>query len=164
MDVERRNVGFAPAGPSYALTYLRETTMRFMIIRKGDAETEAGTMPTAELAQAMMDYHEEMGRHLKILGGDGLKPTSKGAKVRFNKGKPLIIDGPFTETKELIAGYTLVEADSLALVLEWAQRWPCQDADGNVELEIRQLYEIEDFGDAFSPELRADAERIMAKT
>ena len=138
--------------------------MRFMIIRKGDAETEAGAMPSRELAEEMMAYHEEMGRHLKILGGDGLKPTSAGAKVKFNKGKPLIIDGPFTETKEIVAGYTLVEAESLAQVLEWAQRWPCRDADGNVELEIRPLWEIDDFGDAFSPELKADAERIMAKT
>lgn len=138
--------------------------MRFMIIRKGDAETEAGGEATRELAEAMMAYHEEMGRHLKILGGDGLKPTSMGAKVRFRKGKPLVTDGPFTETKEIIAGYTLVEADSLAQVLEWAQRWPAIDGNGEVELEIRPLYEIEDFGDAFSPELKADAERIMAKT
>ena len=138
--------------------------MRFMIIRKGDAETEAGSMPSRELAEEMMAYHEEMGRHLTILGGDGLKPTSAGAKVKFNKGKPLVVDGPFTETKEIIAGYTLVEAESLAQVLEWAQRWPCRDADGNVELEIRPLWEIDDFGDAFSPELKADAERIMAKT
>jgi len=138
--------------------------MRFMIIRKGDAETEAGTMPSRELAEKMMAYHEEMGRHLKILGGDGLKPTSAGAKVRFRKKKPMVIDGPFTETKEIIAGYTLVEADSLAEVLEWAKRWPCLDGDGNVELEIRQLYEIDDFGDAFSEELKAEAERIMAKT
>lgn len=138
--------------------------MRFMIIRKGDAETEAGTMPSRELAEEMMAYHEEMGRHLTILGGDGLKPTSAGAKVKFKKGKPLIIDGPFTETKEIIAGYTLVEASSLAQVLEWAQRWPCRDADGNVELEIRPLWEIDEFGDAFSPELKATAERLMAKS
>jgi hypothetical protein len=138
--------------------------MRFMIIRKGDAETEAGTMPSRELAEKMMAYHEEMGRHLKILGGDGLKPTSAGAKVRFRKNKPLVIDGPFTETKEIIAGYTLVEAGSLAEVLEWAKLWPCVDGDGNVELEIRQLYELDDFGDAFAGDLKAEAERIMAKT
>ena len=138
--------------------------MRFMIIRKGDAETEAGKMPSRELAEEMMAYHEEMGRHLKILGGDGLKPTSAGAKVRFRQKKPMVIDGPFTETKEIIAGYTLVEADSLAEVLEWAGRWPCLDGDGNVELEIRPLYEIDDFGDAFAGDLKAEAERIMAKT
>ena len=138
--------------------------MRFMIIRKGDADTEAGVMPTAELARQMMDYHEEMGRHLNILGGDGLQPTSKGAKVKFNKGKPLVVDGPFTETKEIIAGYTLVEAESLEQVVAWAKRWPCLDADGEVELEIRQVYEFEDLGDAFAdPDLRATAERLLKK-
>lgn len=137
--------------------------MRFMIIRKGDAETEAGAPPSRELAEAMMAHHEEMGRDLRILGGDGLKPTSAGAKVKFRKGKPFVTDGPFTETKEIVAGYTLVEADSLEAVLVWVRRWPALDANGEVELEVRPLYEIEDFGDAFSPELKADAERIMAK-
>ncbi|MBX3485984.1 YciI family protein [Phenylobacterium sp.] len=135
--------------------------MRFMIIRKGDAETEAGTLPTADLAEAMMRHHEEMGRELRILGGDGLKPTSAGARVKFRGGKPLVTDGPFTETKEIIAGYTLVEADSLEQVLAWARRWPILDGHGEVELEIRPLWEIEDFGDAFSPDLKAEAERIM---
>ena len=137
--------------------------MRFMIIRKGDAQTEAGEGATRELAAAMMQYHEEMGRALKILGGDGLQPTSKGAKVKFRKGKPLVTDGPFTETKEIVAGYTLVEAASLAEVLEWARRWPTLDADGEVELEVRQLYEIEDFGDAFDDELKAQAERLLPR-
>ena len=138
--------------------------MRFMIIRKGDAETEAGVMPTRELAEKMMAYHEEMGRELKILGGDGLQPTAKGAKVKFRKGKPLVTDGPFTETKEILAGYTLVEADSLEQVLKWARLWPCLDANGEVELEIRQVYELEDLGDAFAePEHRAEAERILGK-
>lgn len=131
--------------------------MRFMIIRKGDAETEAGTMPSRELAEEMMAYHEEMARHLKILGGDGLRPTADGARIKFNKGKPLVTDGPFAETKELIAGYTLVEANSLAEVLEWAKKWPCRDADGNVELEIRRLWEVEDFGDAFDAKLKEKA-------
>lgn len=135
--------------------------MRFMIIRKGDAETEAGAAPTRELAEAMMRYHEEMGDDLKILGGDGLKATSKGARVKFRQGKPLVTDGPFTETKEIVAGFTLVEADSLAHVLDWARRWPQIDGHGEVELEIRELYEIEDFGDAFSPELREVAGRVL---
>ena len=138
--------------------------MRFMIIRKGDAETEAAVAPTRELAEAMMRYHEEMGRDLKILGGDGLKPTSAGAKVKFRKGKPLVVDGPFTETKEIVAGYTVVEADSLAHVLEWARRWPQIDGHGEVELEIRQLYELEDFGDAFSPELLEVADRVLNRS
>ncbi|WP_296597014.1 YciI family protein [Phenylobacterium sp.] len=124
--------------------------MRFMIIRKADADTEAGVEPTAELVTAMMDYHEEMGRHLKILGGDGLHPSAKGARVKFSNGKPLVIDGPFAETKELIAGYTLVEAGSLAEVLEWARRWPAVCGEANVTLEIRQVYEHCELGDAFT--------------
>ena len=135
--------------------------MRFMIIRKGDAETEAGTMPSRELAQAMMDYHEEMGRHLKILGGDGLRPTRDGAKVKFRDGKPLVVDGPFTETKEIVAGYTLLEADSLETVLKWARKWPPLDAGGHVELEIRRLYEVEDFGDVFEGDLTDQHARVM---
>lgn len=133
--------------------------MRFMIIRKADADTEAGVPPTEEMFQAMMDYHEEMGRHLKILGGDGLQPSSKGARVRFNDGKPTVLDGPFTETKELIAGYSLVEAQSLAEVLEWAKRWPAICSEANVELEIRQVFEPEDF-EALTPDLEAQARRI----
>src|SRR5688572_12790602 len=135
-----------------------------MIITKGGAETEAAALPSREVAHQMMDYDEEMGRHLKILGGDGLHPTSKGAKVKFSGGKPLVVDGPFAETKELIAGYTMVEAPSLEAVLEWAKKWPCLDADGNVELEIRQIYELEDFGDVFEGELREQTERVMSRT
>ena len=135
--------------------------MRFMIIRKGDAETEAGVMPSRELAAAMMDYHEEMAKAGMVLGGDGLKPTSQGAKIKFSKGKPMVIDGPFAETKEVVAGYTLVQADSLAEVVAWAKRWPPIDGHGAVELEIRPLWEIEDFGDAFSPDLKDQADRIF---
>jgi len=124
--------------------------MRFMIIRKADADTEAGVEPTAELVAAMMDYHEQMGRHLKILGGDGLHPSAKGARVKFSNGKPLVIDGPFAETKELIAGYTLVEAGSLAEVLDWARRWPAVCGEANVTLEIRQVYAHDELGEAFT--------------
>ncbi|MBU1378416.1 MAG: YciI family protein [Alphaproteobacteria bacterium] len=134
--------------------------MRFMIIRKSDADTEAGVMPTEELISAMMDYHEQMGRDLKILAGDGLHPSAKGARVKFEGGKPMVIDGPFTETKELIAGYSLVEADSLAQVLDWAKRWPAICGDANVELEIRQIFDPADFGDAFTAELQDKARRI----
>ncbi|MBL8769890.1 MAG: YciI family protein [Phenylobacterium sp.] len=135
--------------------------MRFIIIRKADANSEGADEATPELAEAMMAYHEAMGRSLKILGGDGLKPSREGARVKFRNGKPLVIDGPFAETKEIVAGFTLVEAGSLAEVLEWAKRWPALDGDGEVELEVRPLYEIEDFGDAFTPELKADAQRIL---
>ncbi len=138
--------------------------MRFMIIRKADPDTEAGVEPTEELAAAMMQYHEEMGRELKILGGDGLRPSRDGARVSFKAGKPLVTDGPFAETKELIAGYTLVEADSLEQVLAWAKRWPAHcDGGDQLQLEVRRLYEIEDFGDAFTPELKAQHERVLGK-
>ncbi len=135
--------------------------MRFMIIRKADANTEGDDVATQELAAAMMAYHEEMGAALKILGGDGLQPSRKGARVQFADGKPKVIDGPFAETKELIAGYTVVEAKSLAEVVEWARRWPPIDGQGAVQLEIRQLYEIEDFGEAFTPKLKEQADRIF---
>ncbi len=134
--------------------------MRFMIIRKADASTEAGVEPTEELARAMIDYHEEMARHLKVLGGDGLHPTSRGARVKFTNGKPLVVDGPFAETKELIAGYSLVEADSLEQVLEWAQRWPAICGEANVELEVRRVYEHAELGEGFTDELKAQARRI----
>jgi hypothetical protein len=134
--------------------------MRFMIIRKADADTEAGVEATEELVHAMIDYHEEMGRHLKILAGDGLHPSAKGARVKFNNGKPLVTDGPFTETKELIAGFTMVEADSLAQVLEWAKRWPAVCGEANVELEIRQVYEHAELGEAFTEEASERAKRL----
>jgi hypothetical protein len=134
--------------------------MRFMIIRKADDFTEAGGEPTPEIVTAMMNYHEEMGRHLKILGGDGLHPSRSGARVKFNNGKPLVIDGPFAETKELIAGYTLVEANSLAEVLEWAQRWPAVCSETNVTLEIRQVYEHEELGKAFTEEASERAKAL----
>lgn len=135
--------------------------MRYMIIRKADADTEAGKAPDRELAATMIAYHEEMAKHLKVLDGNGLKPTSTGARVHFQGGKPLVIDGPFAETKELIAGYTLVEAESLEQVLEWAKKWPaeCDGGDGLI-LEVRPVYDIEDFGDAFDDELKAKADGI----
>jgi hypothetical protein len=138
--------------------------MRFMIIRKADPDTEAGAAPTQELAAAMMQYHEEMGRALKILGGDGLRPTSEGARVSFKGGRPLVTDGPFAETKELIAGYTVVEADSFEEVVAWAKRWPAEcDGGDTLQLEIRRLYEIEDFGEAFTPELKAQHDRVFSR-
>lgn len=135
--------------------------MRFMLIRHADEATEAGVMPSRELAQAMMDYHEEMGRHLKILGGDGLHPSRRGKRVTFPDGKPVVVDGPFTETKELIAGYTLVEAKDWDEVMAWAVRWPAILEEADVTLEVRQVYELEDFGDIFTGELREQTERVM---
>ena len=138
--------------------------MRFMIIRKADSDTEAGAMPTEELVTAMMKYNEEMVNAGVMTGGDGLQPSRKGARIRFSGGRPTVIDGPFAEAKELIAGYTLIEAKSKEEAIEWAKRWPPQDGDGNVELEVRQLYEADDFGEEFTPALRRQEELLRART
>jgi hypothetical protein len=129
--------------------------MRFMIIRKADPSTEAGVMPTAALVDAMMKYNEEMVRAGVMLEGAGLKPTRAGARVRFSRGKPTVIDGPFTESKELIAGYSIIQVKSREEALDWVRRWPVEDGDGNVEIEVRELYEAEDFGEEFTPAMRA---------
>ena len=136
--------------------------MRFMVIRKADAQTEAGVTPSEKLLAAMGQYMEESVKAGVMLEGDGLQPSSKGARVKFSKGKPTVIDGPFTETKELIAGYCIIQASSLDEALEWMKRWPSLDGDGELELEVRQIFEAEDFGAEFTPELRAQEERTRA--
>ena len=134
--------------------------MRFMIIRKADKDTEAGVMPTQELIDAMGKYDEELVRAGVMLAGEGLQPSAKGARVRFDGGKATVTDGPFPETKELIAGFTMIEVASRAEALEWVKKWPPLDAVGGLELEIRQVFEAEDFGEAFTPEARAAEERM----
>jgi hypothetical protein len=121
--------------------------MRFMIIRKADADTEAGMMPSEELIAAMARYHEELVNAGVMLAGDGLKPSAKGARVRFSGGRPSVIDGPFAETKELVAGYSIIQVESLEEAVRWVERWPAIDGGGNVEIEIRPLYELSDFGE-----------------
>ena len=116
--------------------------MRFMIIRKADKQTEAGVMPSQELLTAMMKYNEEMARAGVLLQGEGLQASSKGARVKFSGGRPTVTDGPFTETKELIAGFTMIQVRSKAEAIEWVKRWPKED--GDPELEIRQLFEMDD--------------------
>jgi hypothetical protein len=122
--------------------------MRFMIIRRADRQTEAGAKPSEQLIADMAKYNEELVRAGVMLAGDGLQPTSKGALVSFRNGKPTVIDGPFAEAKELIAGYSIFAVASREEAIEWIRRWPVTDADGNAQIEIRQLYEIEDFGDS----------------
>lgn len=123
--------------------------MRFMIIRKADAETEAeaGTVPPEELIAAMGRYNEELVKAGAMLDGAGLHPSVHGARVSFRNGKPTVIDGPFAEAKELIAGFTMIQVKSLEEAIEWARRWPVLDGGGNVQLELRQVYELEEFGD-----------------
>lgn len=119
--------------------------MRFMIIRKADRDTEAGAKATPELIGAMGAYMEEMAKAGVLLGGDGLKPSSGGARMKFSQGKPTITDGPFTETKELVAGYSIIDVASKQEALDWMKRWPVLDGHGEVELELRELYEASDF-------------------
>jgi hypothetical protein len=121
--------------------------MRFMIMVKGNSTTEAGVMPEESLITAMADYHEELAKAGVLLDASGLQPTSKGLRITYAKGRPTVIDGPFTEAKEIIAGYTLIQVKTREEALEWAKRFPApfgNQADG--EIEVRQLYEIEDFG------------------
>ncbi|MDM0105955.1 YciI family protein [Variovorax sp. J22R24] len=134
--------------------------MRFMIIRKADKDTEAGMMPTEQLVTDMLKYNEEMIKAGVMFDGMGLQPSAKGARIRFRDGKPSVIDGPFAEAKELIAGITLIQVKSREEALEWVKRWPAIDGDGNVELELRQIYEAEDFGAEFTPEIRKQEELL----
>ena len=124
--------------------------MRFIIIRKADKDTEAGVMPSEELLEAMAAYNESLIKAGMMLDGMGLHPSAAGARIKFHNGSPVVTDGPFAETKELLAGFTLIQADSKEQALEWVKRWPAQDANGEVELELRRVYEMEDFepGDA----------------
>jgi len=129
--------------------------MRFMVIRKADEETEAGVLPSAELFEAMGRYNEELVKAGVMVAGEGLMPSSRGALLHFDgAGKTTVIDGPFTEAKELVAGFSLLEADSIEEVIEIVKRWPVEDGHGNVEIEIRQVHAAEDFGDALTDENR----------
>jgi len=134
--------------------------MRFMILVPGDKNSEAGVMPDEQLLAAMGKYNEELVNAGVMLSGDGLHPTSKGARVRFDGGKQTVIDGPFTESKELIAGFWIWKADSLDEAIEWVKRAPF---DGGTSIEIRQIFESEDFGAEFTPELREQERRIAAQ-
>jgi hypothetical protein len=134
--------------------------MRFMIIRKADAETEAGVMPSEELIAAMMKYNEELVNAGVMIGGEGLHPSSRGARIKFHGGKPTVTDGPFTEAKELIAGFSIIQVNSREEAIEWVRRWPPIDGHGEVEIELRQIFEADEFGEAFTPELRELDERL----
>jgi hypothetical protein len=136
--------------------------MRFMIIVKADKNTEAGVMPSEKLLTDMGKYNEELVKAGVLLGMEGLQPSSKGARVRFSGTKRSVIDGPFTETKELIAGYWLFQVKSRDEAIEWVKRAP-NPLEGDSDIEIRQVFEAEDFGAEFTPELRAQEERVVAQ-
>jgi len=126
------------------------------VIVKADKNSEAGVMPTQELLAAMGKYNEELVKAGVMRAGDGLHPSSKGARVKFSKGKRTVIDGPFAETKELVAGFWIWQVKSKQEAIEWLKRAPFEET----EVEIRQIFEVEDFGAEFTPELREQEERL----
>ena len=134
--------------------------MRFMVIVKANKDTEAGVMPTEEILGAMGKYNEELVKAGVMLAGEGLQPSSKGARVRFSGKERTVIDGPFSETKELIAGYWLWQVRSREEAIEWLKRAPF---DGGEEVELRQVFEMEDFGAEMTPELREQEKRLIAE-
>ncbi len=137
--------------------------MRFMVIVKATKESEAGEMPSEEMLSAMMKYNEELVKAGIMLAGDGLKPSSEGARVQFDGPKRTVVDGPFAETKELIAGYWIWQVRSLDQAIEWVKRCP-NPMPGPSEIEIRPFFEMEDFGDTATPELREQEKRLRAET
>jgi hypothetical protein len=136
--------------------------MRFMIIVKATKESEAGVMPSEQLLADMGKFNEELAKAGVLLAGEGLQPSSKGARVKFSGKKRTVVDGPFAETKELIAGFWLLQVRSKEEAIEWIKRAP-NPHEGESEIEIRQVFEAEDFGAEFTPELREQEERIRAQ-
>ncbi len=141
----------------------RRHEMRYMVLVKANADSEAGVMPNEELLAAMGRYNEELAKAGVLLAGEGLHPTSKGKRVRFSGDKRTVIDGPFTEAKELIAGFWIFQVKSMDEAVEWVRRCPNPFPDTESEIEIRQVFEAEDFGAEFTPELREQEERIRAQ-
>jgi hypothetical protein len=137
--------------------------MRFMILVKADKNSEAGVLPDEKLLTEMGKFNEELVKAGVMLAGEGLQPSSKGARVKFSGSKRTVIDGPFAETKELIAGYWLWQVKSKEEAVEWVKRCPNPFPGTESEIEIRQLFEAEDFGAEFRPELREQEERLRAQ-
>jgi hypothetical protein len=135
-------------------------TMRFMMLVKANKDSEAGVLPDKKILTEMGKYNEELSKAGVMLAGEGLQPSSKGVRVKFSGGKPTVIDGPFAETKELVAGFWLWQVKSKAEAIEWLKRAPF---DSGTEVEIRQVFEVADFGANLTPELREQEERHRAQ-
>jgi hypothetical protein len=135
--------------------------MRFMVLVPGGPESESGQMPPREALEAMTKYNQQLSEAGVLLAGDGLRPTSDGAKVRFEGERPTVIDGPFTEAKEIVAGYWIWECSSREEALEWLKRAPF---GGGIEIELRPIFETEDFGEQLTPELREANRRLREQT
>jgi hypothetical protein len=136
--------------------------MRFMVMVKANEDSEAGVMPSEELLTEMGKFNEELVKAGVLLAGEGLQPSSKGARVRFSGKERKVIDGPFAETKELIAGFWLIQVKSLDEAIEWVKRTP-NPHEGESEIEIRQVFEADDFGDELTPELREQEQRLRSQ-
>ena len=134
--------------------------MRFMVIVKGDKNTEAGVMPSTELLTAMGQFNEQLVKAGVMLGGEGLHPTSKGARIKYSGQEPSVSHGPFAVTSDLVAGFWLIQVGSLEEAVEWMKRAPF---DGGAEIELRQIFEADDFGEALTPELREQEARLRAQ-
>ncbi|QAY86552.1 YciI family protein [Pseudomonas arsenicoxydans] len=137
--------------------------MRFMIIVKASQDSEAGVMPSEELMSAMGNYNEELAKAGILIDCDGLQPSSKGARVRFSGDKHTVIDGPFAETKELIAGYWIWQVKSKEEAIEWVKRCPNPMPGTEAEIEIRQIFEADDFGTEFTPQLREQEDWVRSQ-
>jgi hypothetical protein len=137
--------------------------MRFMVIVKANKSSEAGELPDEKLLRDMGKYNEELSKAGVMLAGEGLHPSSKGARVRFSGTKRTVIDGPFSETKELIAGFWLIQVKSKEEAIEWVKRSPNPSPGTESEIEIRQVFEADDFGAEFTPELREQEERVRER-
>jgi hypothetical protein len=137
--------------------------MRFMVIVKADKSSEAGALPDEKILTEMGAYNEQLAKAGVLLAAEGLQPSSKGARVRFSGTKRTVIDGPFSETKELIAGFWLIQVKSKEEAIEWVKRCPNPFPGKESEIEIRQVFEADDFGAELAPKVRAQEERIRAK-
>jgi hypothetical protein len=137
--------------------------MRFMVMVKATKNSEAGVLPSEELLAEMGKFNEELAKAGVMLAGEGLHPSSKGARVKISGDKRTVVDGPFAETKELVAGFWLLEVKSKEEAIEWVKRCPDPMPGEESEIEIRQVFEAEDFGDEFTPELREQEERLRAQ-
>jgi hypothetical protein len=140
-----------------------EEPMRFMMIVKANRDSEAGILPSERLLAEMGRFNEELAKAGALIAGEGLQPSSKGARVRFSAGEPTVIHGPFPETGQLIAGFWLIQAASKADAIEWARRCPCPHESGEAEIEIRQVFAAEDLGAEFTAGLRAQEERLRRR-
>jgi hypothetical protein len=144
-------VSEAAKGAATDTTRIQERTMRFMVMVKATKDSEAGVLPKPEEFAAMQTYNEELARAGVLLAAEGLAASSKGARVKFSGDKRTVIDGPFAETKELVAGFSIIQVKSLEEAIEWVKRVPNIFPNGETEVEIRKVMDVEDFGDAFTP-------------